>query len=235
MPIWAPVCYRYLHMNNTFSASGALRFGWDTFKKRPWLLVGTTLIVLVFLWIINVVQNASIDSTVARFVIFLAALAASTLVDMGFTAFFLRAHDDVMHASFDALWHPKPFWQYFVAVICVGILVVLGLILLIVPGLILMTLFAFVKLLVIDRNLDPIKAMKESVRITSGSRLELFFLLIALVILNVLGALALFVGLLLTVPVSALALTHAYRTLSHNGHGHPNTSQLPLAPNTSRV
>lgn len=229
---------------NTFSVSTALRFGWETFKKRPWFLVGATLLVFILSWIISAIQNMENSVVVLGFFIFLAALGASTLLDMGFTALYLRAHDNVSKASLDDLWHPKPFWQYLVATVIISFLVLAGLILLIVPGLILMTLFAFTKFLVIDRNLGPIEAMKESVRISRGHRLDLFLLLLVLIIINILGVIALLVGLLVTVPVSVLTLAHAYRTLSSTSLGtsahqtsgaHPNTTQLPHAPHTSSI
>ena len=225
---------------NTFSVGTALRFGWETFKKRPWFLVGATLLVFVLSWIISAIQNAQSGVVALGFVIFLAALAVSTLIDMGFTALYLHAHDDVSKTSLNDLWHPKPFWQYLIATILVGFLVIAGLILLIVPGLILVTLFAFVKFLIIDRNLGPIEAMKESVRITRGHRLDLFLLILSLVAINILGAIALLVGLLLTVPVSVLALVHAYRTLARAAstagtHEHAHTTQLPHTPHTSSI
>ncbi|MBI5003769.1 DUF975 family protein [Candidatus Kaiserbacteria bacterium] len=222
---------------NTFSVGTALRFGWETFKKRPWFLVGATLLVFVLSWIISAIQNAQSGVAVLGFVIFLVALAMSTLIDMGFTALYLHAHDDISTVSLSDLWHPKSFWQYLVATILVSFLVIAGLILLIVPGLILVTLFAFVKLLVIDRNLGPIEAMKESVQITRGHRLDLFLLILSLIAINILGAIALLIGLLLTVPVSVLALVHAYRTLAHTTatSGHPHTTQLPRTPHTSSI
>ena len=30
-----------------FSAGAAIRFGWETFKRRPWFFVGTTLLILL--------------------------------------------------------------------------------------------------------------------------------------------------------------------------------------------
>ena len=72
----------------------------------------------------------------------------------------------------------------------------------------------FVPYLVIDRGLGPIEAMKESWRVTKGHKWQLFFLFLALIGLNILGAIALIIGLLVTVPISMLAAAHAYRTLT---------------------
>jgi len=72
-----------------------------------------------------------------------------------------------------------------------------------------------VKFLVIDKGLGPVASLKESWRITKGSKWELFILIIVLAVLNLLGAIALLIGLFITIPVTALATVHAYRTLEH--------------------
>ena len=67
---------------------------------------------------------------------------------------------------------------------------------------------------VIDRALRPVAAWKESLRITKGSRLRILgFMLIALV-MNMLGAIAFLVGLLVTIPLTMIGFMHIYRTLS---------------------
>lgn len=67
---------------------------------------------------------------------------------------------------------------------------------------------------VVDRSLGPIDALKNSVRITKGARLKMIGLLLLLGLINVAGALALFVGLLVTIPLSMIAIVHVYRALS---------------------
>lgn len=182
---------------------------------------------LILTWAAGAVdQSSGTTVTGISIVLFLVVLGLSTLIDMGITAFILRAHDDVTHVSLMALWHPQPFLNYLAAAILVGLVVICGLILLIIPGIILMLMFAFVKFIVIDRNLGPIEAMRESARITHGHRLELLLLFLALLGLNVLGLIALIVGLLVTGPISMLALAHAYRTLSHTASNIPNTSPI---------
>lgn len=188
------------------------------------------------MWVAGAIQQDSDVQWIAAVVLFLVSLALSTLIDMGLTAVTLRAHDDVAHVSFHDLWHPKSFLNYLGMSIIVGILTFIGFILLIVPGVILALMFAFTKFLVIERDLHPIAAMKESARITKGSRVTLLLLALAIIGLNALGLIALFVGLLVTLPVSMLAWAHAYRTLTQTGpSGHSHTTQLPHAPHTSSI
>jgi uncharacterized membrane protein len=202
-----------------FSIGSAIRFGWETFKKRPWLFVGASVVIaLAYLVVgsisvgIDVSLTGSLDeTTVAGAVV---DWILSALVSMGVVAFYLKAHDNTDAVSLSSLWHPHPFWNYFAATIVVGIAIVLGLLLLIVPGIIFALMFMFATIIVIDRERGPIEAMKESMRVTRGYKWSLLGFALVLALLNVLGLLAFVVGLLVSIPVSLLAFMHAYRTLA---------------------
>lgn len=132
---------------------------------------------------------------------------------MGVTAFYLKAHDDPDAVSLSALWHPQPFWTYLGASILLGLAIAVGFLLLIVPGIIFTLMFMFTTFIVIDRELGPVEAMKESRRITHGYKWRLLGFGLVLALVNLLGILALVIGLLVSIPVSSLAFAHAYRTL----------------------
>jgi preprotein translocase subunit SecY len=93
------------------------------------------------------------------------------------------------------------------------IVILFGLILFIVPGIVAGVALLFTSYLIIDRDLGPVDAMKESLRITNGHRWNIVLFLLLATGLNILGALFFGIGLLVTIPVSALALVHIYRWL----------------------
>ena len=99
-----------------------------------------------------------------------------------------------------ALWHPRPFWKFLAASILVGLAIGIGFVLLIVPGILAMVFFIFSTVIVIDRDLGPIEAMKESMRIGRGYRWSLLGLVVLLALIVFVGMLALFVGLLVAMP-----------------------------------
>jgi uncharacterized membrane protein len=66
---------------------------------------------------------------------------------------------------------------------------------------------------VIDKNLEPVEAVKTSWRMTKGNVWNLFFFGILLGLINILGFLCLIVGLFITVPLSMLATAFVYRKL----------------------
>lgn len=209
---------------DTFTAGSCIRFGWETFKKRAWFFIGMTLAYLAISWIIGFFggfvagifgeQSGNVLSSIIIYPL-------NMLLGMGFVALTLKAHDDPNAARFGDLWHPRQFWTYLAASIMTTVVTVCGFILLIIPGIILSILFYFVTYLIIDRELGPIEAMRESIRITKGHRWTLFLLLLASLLICLVGVVCLFVGILVAFPIVALSTVHAYRRLSAPGDAAP--------------
>jgi uncharacterized membrane protein len=215
-----------------FSTGAAIRFGWETFKRRPWFFVGSTFLILLASGLANGLtsgidaaftgspEEPSIIGTVVNF-------ALGTLISMGATAFYLAAHDNPDTADLSLLWHPRPFWKFLGASILLSLAVAIGLVLLIVPGIIFGLMFMFATFVVIERELGPIDAMNESNRLTRGHKWQLFGFVLVLLLINVLGLMALVVGILVSIPVSTLAFVHAYRVLG--GKAEPRPADAALA------
>jgi uncharacterized membrane protein len=212
-----------------FSSSEAIKFGWETFKRRPWFFIGATFLIVLasalcdgFTSGIDAALNGSSqDPSLVGTVI---NLALGTLVSMGATAFFLAAHDNPDTVDLAALWHPRPFWKFLGASLLLSLSVAIGFVLLIVPGIIFGLMFMFATFVVIEREAGPIDALNESNRLTRGHKWSLFGFVLLLVLINLLGVIALVVGLLVSIPVSTLAFVHAYRVLG----GRPTTSDAVL-------
>jgi uncharacterized membrane protein len=234
-----------------FSVTSAIRFGWETFKKRPWFFISAFLLIVIaqalvegFSRALDHLSGGSVEEL--AFFDSLVSLALSTLISMGVTAFALAAHDNPDTVELSALWHPRTFWKYLVLTILLtlifvaGFLLVLSLVamlglesglaigipLIIVFGVLVFLTLIFAGFLVIDRELGPIAAMKESARMTRGYRWSLLGLLLLLFLINLLGLLAFIVGVFVSAPVSLLAVTHAYRVLSGGARTQPADAVL---------
>ncbi|MBY0110849.1 hypothetical protein K2Y00_02490 [Patescibacteria group bacterium] len=212
------------------SVKECLSFGWTTFKKRPWIFVKAGVALALVSIAFNIMSSAiqfGFEATASplAIILFLIAFVLLSLVsvyinivlnNMGVTQFYLRAHENTETLTVKDLWAPRPFWKYVFTTILVAFAFLLGIILLIVPGIIAMLMFGMSLYLVMDRGMDPVPAMKESARITKGNRWRLLGLYAAILGLNIVGMLLLVVGLLVTVPVTMLAAVHAYKTLAGN-------------------
>lgn len=217
-----------------FTAGSAIRFGWETFKKRPWFFVGATVVILIAYAVVGAISNG-IDTALGAspeeptLIGGLVNLALSTFVGMGVMAFFLAAHDNPETVDLSVLWHPRPFWSFLGTSILVGLAIGIGFVLLIVPGILAMIFFLFATLIVIDRESGPIEAMKESMAIGRGYRWSLLGLIVLGGLIMLAGVLVFFVGILVAMPVVGLAFTHAYRVLSRTDGRTPIPQDARLA------
>jgi uncharacterized membrane protein len=91
--------------------------------------------------------------------------------------------------------------------------VAFGLVLLIVPGIILAIKYVFYDYLIIDKELGPLEALRESSRITGGVKWQLFIFMLLVFLINFAGILFFGVGLLLTIPATTIATAYVYRRL----------------------
>lgn len=106
-----------------------------------------------------------------------------------------------------------------------GALVMLGIIFLIIPGIIIGCRLAFVSYLVMDKKLDPIRAVEESWRLTRGHGWTIFFMAIVAFFLGIVGFAMLFVGIL---PVT-MWVKSAYASLYEAALQEKNAEPEPVA------
>jgi uncharacterized membrane protein len=198
----------------------SINYGWNKFWERPWFFVGAYIIIGIFNYNYQYHAgdqnpNVPVALLLILFIIGVALAALRVVIQMGEKRLLLNAHENVQSASIKDLWTPHPFWRFVGGQILYALIVVGGLILLIVPGIIWGIKYMFTPFLIIDRGLMPMDAIRESGRITSGHKWELFLFGLALFGINILGFLCLIVGLFVTVPVSTLATVFIYRRLEH--------------------
>ncbi|WP_433609298.1 hypothetical protein [Prescottella agglutinans] len=93
----------------------------------------------------------------------------------------------------------------------VGLMTSIGFILLIIPGIIVAFLTWWTLQFVLDQNQDAVTAIKSSFRAISSNWGTLLLLALAMVGLNILGAIPLGLGLFITIPMTIIASTYAYR------------------------
>jgi hypothetical protein len=202
-----------------FTAGSCISFGWETFKKRPWFLIIVTVVIVIleggfrYQYQTNSTPNFSLAMIVWGLGGGIVGAVIAALARMGRVTVSLKAHDAISDVGWKDLWAPHPFWRYVGGSVLTALIVIGGLILLIVPGIIFALRYMFVSYVIMDKKMRPMEALRESARITYGHKWDLFGFAILLLLLNILGFICLFVGLLVTVPLTWLAMVHAYRTL----------------------
>ena len=191
----------------------SIQFGWKTVQSSAVFIVGVTLVAWVVPAVIEWAGDRAFDTRLQEFGISVIGSLVSSTFALGLAKIYLRFRDGempVFENLFDGL---ARLHIYIAAMIILGIAVVMGLVLFVVPGIIFLLRLWFVGFVVVDERVGPLEAIQRSWDMTRGFTLDLFLLFLLLLGLNLLGAIALGVGLLVTVPISGLALAFIYRHL----------------------
>ena len=100
-----------------------------------------------------------------------------------------------------------------IGMVIMYIMVMLGFMLLILPGIYLAVAYYFGSPLIADKGLGPWQALETSRKSITKNWFGFFGLAIVLVIINLIGAIPLGIGLLWTIPMSVVAYGIAYRNM----------------------
>ncbi|UCD08388.1 MAG: hypothetical protein JSU79_08510 [Dehalococcoidales bacterium] len=104
------------------------------------------------------------------------------------------------------------YWNVLLAYIISGIIIFIGFILLIIPGIIFACKLSFVPYLVIDKKMDAVAAIQESWRLTNGYALTVFVIALLAIPISIGGFLLFGVGIILAqmwIGLSFASLYHA--------------------------
>lgn len=196
----------------SFEIGEALRFGWDRFKAN----IPTLAVIAIIVWGLQAITSWLARDTegVGRALVQFLGFLVGQLIAMGWVRVSLALTDGQAITAEDLLPSADRFLAYALASILYALMVGVGLVLLIVPGVILAIVYAFYGFVIVDRGESTFAALRRSADLTRGHRGELFAFGLVLLGLNLLGALALGVGLLVTSPVSLIAVGYVYRRLA---------------------
>ncbi len=124
----------------------------------------------------------------------------------------------------------RNYWNAVIAGLVTTIIIVLGVCMLIVPGIFFACRLAFVPYLVIDRKMEALEALKASWAMTKGHGWTIFFMGFLAIFIFLAGIIALFVGAI----ISAMWISAAFAVLYHSVYlkkGIPPTNgALPAQP-----
>lgn len=195
--------------------SEAVGFGWKTALNNLGFFVALFIIVALIYIVPGWLKEATkVTAPLLSVVIGLVSFVLIVVVKLGLLKISLRFVDNEK-GRFEDLWaYFHLFFKFLGTSIIYGLIVLAGLILLIVPGIIWAIQFGFFPYFMVEKNSGPMEALKKSSEITKGNKWNLFLLGLLLIGINILGALCLLIGLIVTAPLSMLAVAFIYRKLS---------------------
>lgn len=106
------------------------------------------------------------------------------------------------------------YWNAVLTALLVGIIVFIGFILLIVPGIIFACKLAFAPYLVVDRKMEVIEAIKSSWNMTNGHAWKVFLIGLLAIPIFIAGLICFGIGVIISILWVSMALASLYHSVS---------------------
>lgn len=201
------------------SIGGSFSFGWEKIKKYFLYLFLATVIGAILEIPTGAFQNVSQHHHFSAGWIFLGILAflysllLLPVITYGIDLFFLRAIRDEPLDFKEIFSGFNNYVNIVLAHLLATALIILGFIFFIIPGFILACRLVFVPYLVMDRRLDPIKAVEKSWQMTYGHGWKIFGMGIISFFLIIFGLILMVVGVFFSAMWIATAFASLYYSI----------------------
>jgi uncharacterized membrane protein len=185
------------------NASDYVQKGWEMFREHIGEFIGFTLVIFA-------ASVISSKMSVLGSLLF-SALAAPLYAGYSIAAFRILSGQSFQFSDFFRGFNY--FLPLFLAGLASGIIVSVGIALLILPGIYLAIGYMLTTFLIIDHRMEFWQAMETSRKIITKNWFAFFVFALILFLINLLGIIALGVGLLVSAPVTACAAAIAYKEI----------------------
>ena len=176
-----------------------LHSGWDIFKKDIGTFIGFAVIAGICYVVINYIPFAGL-------LIMYPFIAGFIIVSL-----MLFKNQTTEFKNY--LWGFRHFIPLFLFTIVSTVFILIGLILLIAPGIYLSIAYLFAPFLIVEKNIDFWPAMEISRKKVNKQFFGIFGFSIVIVLINAVGCLPFFLGLFITVPLTTCMTTAAYKDI----------------------
>ncbi len=195
-----------------FSIKESLIFGWEAFLAHYTVFVPIVFLSMAISFANDYIAKHELGSIII-YSAFLLGTIAQIVLGMGLTKIALKitageaiAFDDVFSAT-------HLFFKYVGANFLYMLTVFFGFFLLIFPGFFWLVSYWLFQYILIDRETGVFASLAEAKRLSQGVRWVLFKFIMAVVGLNIAGALIFMAGLFFTIPTTVAAAAYVYRAL----------------------
>lgn len=211
---------------NSIDLVPLFKFSFHQFKKYASFVIGAMLTFFVLAILPQIYFMARVPeepNTQAQLISFLITLV-QLFLSLGFIKIMLLLVQDDHVETADMFNNFRPFLSYFVASFLYGIATVIGLLLLVIPGIFIAIRFQFYPYFILEEDVSSFTALQKSYYLSQNLTLELFLLGAVVIALNLAGILLFGVGIILTYPITTMAIAIVYKSLTEEGKSVPSDS-----------
>ena len=221
-------------IDEKFAVDDVISTGWQITMSRFWPLIcilGVNGLVAALVPLASFVMGYNGAMTMGnvglQLLMHLISAIIVLTVEIGMMNVFLMSLDGKKVNADDCFKCVKYLPTYFAFVFMSRILIALGYISFIIPGVILQISFQFAGYFIVEKKMGPIAAMKASWAICDGARWQLILLALISYFINVVGFMCFLVGGIPAYLINGIANAATYRTLLANTPQFADSIQPP--------
>lgn len=194
-------------MEFIFKIGSKIKEAWPLYKEN----LGTFLLLMIISIIVKVLGSDN-----HNWILIIISYVVSLLLVYVWFRFVLSLVDkkDFKPFSKEALPTLEQFWNLLKTVILYSLCVIIGVILLVIPGIYVSGRLIFAIYISIEKNQGARKTIKETWKMTEGYGWKLFWKSFVIGLFMVLGLIALFIGSFITYPIGMIVMVMMYREFS---------------------
>lgn len=205
-------------MEERINIAEILSASWNALKSQIWILVGLLVGMIILISVFSMLLMPSMKTITGILIADVIMLVIGLVFRLGYVKNLFQALDGE-EPQFSAYGQQaRKIGTYFVAEVLFSLVVIVGLALLVIPGIYLMLRLMFFETLIVDEDAGILESLRRSWQLTEGQVMPLFLLFLVILGLTLLGLLLLGVGIFITWPLAMMMVCYAFRRLKRTDH-----------------
>lgn len=201
-------------MEPKFKISEVLSTSWKATKEQIWILAGVLIGYIIIASIIFLVSLPMTKSVSGQIIVNLIGLVVGTLFGLGYLKNLFQALDGI-EPQFSAYGtQARKFFTYLITNILFSIIVLIGTVFFIIPGIYLLIRLQFCYAFIIEEDAGIIESMQRSWEITKSETMPLFLLGVVAMLIVLIGCLLLGIGIFVAIPLTSIMYCYVFRKLN---------------------
>jgi len=201
-------------------AGAAVSYGWEKFKTYPLQFIVLVLAVFGVQLVWSFISNFITPRVNGIFGILLSIGIAAIGLALAFVveAGVWRASLGVTRGqvpSFSQFTQTDNLAPFALTAIFYGLIAAIGFLLCIIPGIVWLIFGAYAPILALEKGMGPVEAFSTSINFVRNNLGQVFLILLVCWLIGIAGVVLCCVGVLVTYPISRIAIVHSYRALTN--------------------
>lgn len=205
-----------------FSIVESLQVGWDIAKNNFVLLLSAVVFTMlasaapaVMMGVVTRITQP--DEFIAQMFMSIGSMAHFIIYSglfLGVLKMSLALTDNQKTEFSEVFNNFSLLFNFAVAQLIAGFIVVVGMFLLVVPGIIFAIKLQFFPYFIVEQGCGPIEALQKSWELTKGTKWQIFLFDLVVYLMNLLGLICFGVGIFVTLVITIVAAAYVFRKLA---------------------